>query len=102
MKRGPQADLDSRALSMAYTDFGSFDGSRFAGDPVNSVSQHMDARDHAVLMDLKRYAMGRSDQNSALRWRIYTASMELYTQFVAHHTVGRLIDEEWLRYARTR
>ena len=101
MKRGPQTNLDPRALSMAYTDFGKFDGSRFAGDPVNSVSQHLDARDHAVLMDLKRFAQGRSDQNSALRWRIYTASMDLYTQFVAHHTVGRLIDEEWLRYART-
>jgi len=102
MKRGPKTDLDPRSLSMAYTDFGKFDGSRFAGDPVNSVSQHLDARDHAVLMDLKRYAQGRSDPNSAMRWRIYTASMDLYTQFVAHHTVGRLIDEEWLRYARTR
>ncbi|MFK7758813.1 MAG: hypothetical protein AB8C13_02570 [Phycisphaerales bacterium] len=102
MKQGPKTDLDPRALTMAYTDFGNFDGSRFEGDPVNSVSQHLDARDHAVLMDLKRYAEGRSDSQSALRWRIYTASMELYTQFVAHHTVGRLIDEEWLRYARTR
>ncbi len=101
MKRGAKANLDHRALSMAYTDFGTFDGSRFAGDPVNTVSQHLDARNHEVLMELKRYAQGRSDQNSALRWRIYTASMELYTQFVAHHTVGRLIDEEWLRYART-
>ncbi len=102
MKQGPKTDLDHRALTMAYTDFGKFDGSRFAGDPVNSVSQHLDARDHAVLMDLKRYAQGRSDPNSAMRWRIYTASMDLYTQFVAHHTVGRLIDEEWLRYARIR
>lgn len=102
MKQGPKTDLDPRALTMAYSDYGSFDGSRFAGDPINSVSQHLDARDHAVLMDLKRYAEGRSDPNSALRWRIYAASMDLYTQFVAHHTVGRLIDEEWLRYARTR
>jgi len=102
MKRGPKTNLDPRALTMSYTDFGAFDGSLFDGDPVNSVSQHLDARDHAVLMDLRRYAEGRSDQNSALRWRVYTASMELYTQFVAHHTVGRLVDEEWLRYARTR
>lgn len=101
MKAGAKADLDHRALSMAYTDFGAFDGTRFAGDPVNTVSQHLDARDHAVLRDLKRYAEGRSDPNAALRWRVYTASMDLYTQFVAHHTVGRLIDEEWLRYART-
>tara|TARA_R110000868_G_scaffold411617_1_gene706199 strand:+ start:283387 stop:284175 length:789 start_codon:yes stop_codon:yes gene_type:complete len=102
MERAPHTNLDPRALTMAYTDFGDSSTSRFSGDPVNSVSQHLDARDHAVLMDLKRYASGRSDSNSALRWRVYTASMDLYTQFVAHHTVGRLIDEEWLRYARTR
>jgi len=102
MKRGPKTNLDPRALTMAYSDFGKFDGSRFSGDPVNAVSQHLDARDHAVLMDLKRYAEGRSDNSSALRWRVYIASMDLYTQFVAHHTVGRLIDEEWLRFARTR
>jgi hypothetical protein len=35
-----------------------------------------------------------------MQWRIYLASMDLYTQFAAHHTVGRLIDEEWLRLAR--
>ena len=101
MQRGQQADLDSRALTMAYTDFGSFDGSRFSGDPINAVSQHLDGRNHEVLMELKRFAEGRSDSTSALRWRVYLASMDLYTQFVAHHTVGRLIDEEWLRYART-
>ena len=85
---------------MAFTDFGTFDGLTFAGKPVSVVSEHLDARDHGVLMAVKGYAQGRSDQNSALAWRIYTASMNLYTQFVAHHTVGRLIDEEWLRMSQ--
>ena len=35
-----------------------------------------------------------------IRWRVYLASMGLYTRFAAYHAVGRLIDEEWLRLAR--
>ena len=67
-----------------------------------AVSQHLDARDHAVLMDLKRYAEGRSDidQCSSLA-RITRRAWICTRSIVAHHTVGRLIDEEWLRYART-
>lgn len=100
MNATTQAALDTGALRMAFTDFGRFEGVRFGGDPVTVISQHLDARDHGVLMALKNYATGRSDPNSSLRWRVYTASMELYTRFAAHHAVGRLIDEEWLRLAR--
>ncbi|MCC5822964.1 MAG: hypothetical protein LAT64_07050 [Phycisphaerales bacterium] len=100
MARTDQASLDSRALTVAFTDFGRFDGVRFGGEPVTVVSEHLDARDHGVLMALRRYASGRSDPTSSLRWRVYTASMELYTRFAAHHAVGRLIDEEWMRMAR--
>lgn len=100
MANAAQAKLDSRALTMAFTDFGTFDGLSFAGEPVSVVSEHLDARDHSVLMAVRSYAQGRSDHTSALAWRVYTASMDLYTQFVAHHTVGRLIDEEWLRLSR--
>jgi hypothetical protein len=100
MQRGAQASIDPVALSMAFTDFGRFDGVRFGGDPVTVVAEHLDARDHGVLMALKNYATGRSDPHSSLRWRVHTASMELYTRFAAHHAVGRLIDEEWLRLAR--
>lgn len=97
-----RAKLDSRALTMAFTDFGSYDGLSFAGEPVTVVSEYLDARNHEVLFALRSYAQGRSDQNSALGWRIYLASMDLYTQFAAHHTIGRLIDEEWLRLAQQR
>jgi hypothetical protein len=100
MSQAAQTDLDPMALRMAFSDFGRFDGVRFSGDPVSVVSEHLDARDHAVLMALRAYATGRSDPASSLRWRVYTASMELYTRFAAHHAVGRLIDEEWLRLAR--
>ncbi len=97
-----QAKLDSRALTMAFTDFGTFDGHSFAGEPVTVVSEHLDARNHEVLFAVRSYAEGRSDHSSALGWRIYLASMDLYTQFAAHHSIGRLIDEEWLRLAQRR
>jgi len=100
MANAGKTDLDAFSLTMAFTDFGRFDGVRFGGDPVTTVSEHLDARDHAVLMTVKSYAEGRSDPTSAMRWRVYTASMELYTRFAAYHSVGRLIDEEWLRLAR--
>jgi hypothetical protein len=100
MARGTQAVLDTKALSMAYTDFGRYDGTSFGGEPVSVISEHLNARNHEVLMAVRGFAIGRSDPNSALGWRSYTASMELYTQFAAHHSVGRLIDEEWLRLAR--
>jgi hypothetical protein len=100
MANSSNTKLDSRALSMAFSDFGTYDGLSFAGEPVSVVSEHLNARDHSVLMAVRSYAEGRSDHTSALAWRVYTASMNLYTQFVAHHTVGRLIDEEWLRLSR--
>jgi len=97
MKPAKSETLDTFKLSMAFTDYGTFDASRFGGEPVSGVSEHLDARDHAVLSDLRRYAVGRSDPSTALGWRVYTASMELYTKFVADHAIGRLIEEEWLR-----
>ena len=100
MANSSQVKLDSRALTMAFSDFGTFDGLSFAGEPVSVVSEHLDARNHDVLMAVRSYADGRSSRSSALSWRVYTASMDLYTQFVAHHTIGRLIDEEWLRLSR--
>jgi len=100
MANASQTKLDTRALTMAFSDFGTFDGMSFAGEPVSVVSEHLNARDHGVLMAVKSFADGRSNRNSALAWRVYIASMDLYTQFAAHHTVGRLIDEEWLRLSR--
>jgi len=100
MAHAGSASLDTRALTMAFTDFGTFDAVSFAGEPVSVVAERLDARSHEVQLAVRGYAEGRSDPNSALRWRVYLASMDLYTQFAAHHTVGRLIDEEWLRLAR--
>ena len=59
--------------------------------------EHLDASNHEVLIELKEYAKGRHDPKSALTWRRYTASMDLYTQFAAYHSVKHLLQEEQRR-----
>lgn len=97
---GRHDDIDPFKLSRLSTEYHDDARSRFAGRPVNVASDHLDARDHGVLLELKDYARGRSDPESALDWKIYTASMELFTQFAAHHAVRVLLDNEWVRLSR--
>jgi len=68
--------------------------------PVATSSEHLDAKNHQVQMDLKSYASGRHEEPSALGWRRYTMSMDLYTQFAAYHAVDRLLQSEWVRLAK--
>lgn len=100
MAYGGQDALDTRALTASFSDFGTTAGLSFAGEPVSVVSEYLDGRNHEVQYAVRAYAEGRSEAQSAMQWRIYLASMNLYTEFGAHHTVARLIDEEWLRLAR--
>ncbi len=93
-------DIDPQRLSRLSTEYHDDARSRFGGRPLNIASDHLDARDHGVLMELKDYARGRADPESALDWKIYTASMELFTQFAAHHAVRVLLDNEWVRLSR--
>jgi hypothetical protein len=89
---------DPRLLAMQASDAG-YTGAR-GSEPTAVESVHLDARSHDVLLKLRRYAEGRKEKETALDWRIYTASMDLYTQFGAHEAVRGLLDHEWLRLAR--
>lgn len=92
--------VDPTALTRAYTDQGGAKGYEFSERPSVVVSEHLDASNHEVRLEVERYARGRHDEETALgAWR-YTASMELYTRFAAHQVVRRLLDEERLRLAR--
>ncbi len=71
-----------------------------AGAPSIVVSEHLDGKNHDVLFSLKRYADGRHNPQAALGWRSYLASMNLFTEFAAYWTVGRLLDGERLRMSR--
>jgi len=94
----PAADsLDTRALTAAPSDAGRVRGSGFADAPLAVASEHLDAKNHQVLLDVKAYAQGRQKTPSALGWRRYTASMDLYGEFAAHRMVDALIKQEWVR-----
>ena len=89
---------DPRLLSFQATDAG-YTGAA-SDEPAAVESVHLDARSHDVLLALRRYAEGRTAKGTALDWRGYNASMDLYTRFGAHEAVRGLLDREWLRLAR--
>jgi len=96
---GGQA-LDTRVLQFQPTEYRYFPRSSFDSAPASVVSEYLDGKNHQVLMDVRSYAQGRHDPNTALGWRRYLASMDLYCEFAAWHTMSQLIDHEWLRLAK--
>ena len=100
MKRG-ERPIDPRSLSYQPTDYNPFPQSTYTDAPTAAVSEFLDGKNHQVQMDLKHYAAGRHETDSAMGWKRYLASMDLFSEFAAWHAVGRLLDREWLRLART-
>jgi hypothetical protein len=96
---GAPAAIDPRALAEAPTDTTPNAAQWLGEGPTAVISAHLDARDHGVLTALKAYAEGRHDPESALGWRRYTASMDLYTQFATQHLVAGLLQDEQTRLA---
>lgn len=93
----PSPTVDPRALTAAPTD--ATPVPLTADRPAAVVSAHLDARDHGVLTAVQSYAAGRHEPDSALGWRRYTASMDLYTQFATQHLVSALVQKEHERLA---
>lgn len=92
--------IDTRKLTYQPTDYRFFPQSNFAGaGPASAASEHLDGKNQGVQMAVREYAAGRSDPGSALGWKRYLKSMSLFTEFAAWQTVGRLLDQEWLRLA---
>lgn len=98
-KRG-EAQLDTRKLEFQPTDYQYFARSSFDSAPASVVSEYMDGKNHQVLMEVKSYAEGRHDPSTALGYKRYLASMDLYVEFGGWQTVSRLLDQEWVRLAR--
>lgn len=98
-KRRPDV-LDTRELQARAAEIDPVPRSGFPESPASIVSVHLDGKNHQVLMDLQHYAEGRSERVSALGWKRYLASMDLYSEFAAWHTLGELLDREWVRLAR--
>ncbi len=97
----PSGDtLDTRRLESRPTDYQYFPQTMPDSIPASVVSEFLDGKNQQVQMDVKAYATGRHDPASALAWHRYLVSMDLYSEFAAWHTVGRLVDHEWIRLAR--
>lgn len=100
LNRPSGAQIDTRQLTFQPTDYRYFTRSGFQDAPASVISEFLDGRNHQVLMDVKQYADGRSDPKSALGWKRYVASMDLFCEFGAWHSVNRLLEHEWIRVAR--
>lgn len=88
-------------IRAAVTDPQMPEGSMYVETPVASMSEVFAGRNHAVQMEVRRYAQGRIDPGAPRGWQTYLASMPLYTDFVAHAALSRLLDQERLRLARS-
>lgn len=97
---GGDLSLDTLRGSVSDSDSGGVTA-RFATAPSASVSVVFDGRNHATKMELRRYATGRHEPGHARGWEQYLSSMPLFTEFAAHGAVGRLLDQERLRRARS-
>ena len=51
-------------------------------------------------MEVRDFGTGRTRETTALGWRRYTASMDLYSEFVMFKSVDGLLQQEWTRVAR--
>lgn len=89
--------LDPRSLTGKASEGPSSGASNFALRPLSVYAEHLDGKNHQVLLDVQGYATGRSDPSSALGWRRYVASMDLYMEFGAHHALAGLLNEEQRR-----
>ena len=97
-----QPVVDPRLLSMQASESAPPKrSSNFGIMPSSTASEHLDGKNHQVLMDVKAYAEGRSDPQGALAWKRYVSSMPLFSEFGTHYTVDRLVQSEWLRLGRT-
>jgi hypothetical protein len=98
-----QLRTDPRSLQLAARDGSDGSGRPDMGltpRPWVVVSDHLDAANHGVLWNVRRYAEGRHHHDTALGWRRYTASMDLYTDFAAYWGLYRILQEEQIRLAQ--
>jgi hypothetical protein len=88
--------LDPRALQASPT-VSTPAGPRHADLPTATASELLDGKNHQVLMDLEAYATGRMNGPSAMGWRRYLRSMDLFTEFASYRVMDGLMREEWVR-----
>lgn len=96
---GQQDTLDPMQLQSAYSDDQLQVRAAREPLPVATVSEHLDGANHAVQEEIRMFAVGRHDPQSAAGWRAVLMDMDRFTAFAAYTTVSRLLDQERLRVA---
>lgn len=97
--RGPNL-LNPRKLQESPVDPGPAGSTQYSESPLVVVSEHLDAKNHQVLMDVQQYAVGRQSGRDSYGWERYTRSMVLYSEFAAFQAVDKLMRAEWIRMGK--
>ncbi len=72
-------------------------GTAGSGLLLSAVSGHFDGANAAVRSDIRRYADGRHDRESALGWEGFLKSMARFEEFVCFQLIERLLQSEQRR-----
>lgn len=66
----------------------------YIGQPVSQVNGVFNATNQSVLHELRTYAAGRTEYDSALQEKKFLVNADLYMRFVCHAMVRRLMEVE--------
>lgn len=91
-------EVDPAVFRSAMTD-GALTSGSFRDRPVAAASGFFTTSDHSVLRDVRAFASGRTSLNSPMGWRVYTKSMDRFTEFVSHALIDRIVRSERERAA---
>lgn len=86
--------VDPRAVQSSPTEIAPPPSS---GEPASAVSEFFDGKNQAVQMDVRTFAEGRSEKTTAIGWRRYLKSVDLFAEFAAYRTIDSLVQAETIR-----
>lgn len=92
---GQNRALDLNELTMPTAETPG--GAETARAEISQASRILDGRSNETLIELERYALGRSDPNSALGPKAYEIRIDLFTRFGAWILTRDLLEQEAAR-----
>jgi hypothetical protein len=88
-----------RPVSLAIRPNTSTSAEDYQGQPVAQVNGVFNATNQSVLHELRNYARGRTEYDSALQEKKFLVDADAYMRFVCHAMVRRLMEVESARGA---
>lgn len=96
MRAPTDPSIDPKALRSARSERQASDRSQAIG-ALSVVSETLDANSGETRERVRQYAEGRHDPKSALAWKRYVSSMNLYGKFACYEMSRRLFEAEHQR-----